>query len=255
MGLFHGNKVEKSMEIMAAFILFFLITAPACQTVRPARTPQELAAAPEPKLFLGSGDSLDVKFFNNPELNETQTVRPDGKIALQLVGEVMAGGKTPGELQKELVRLYTPHLRTPDVTVIVRSFANRRVYVGGHVKNAQFMELKPQMTALEAIMQAGGFDLITAEPSNVVIVRHKEGKRYGAALDLSGAIQGRESQPFYLEPLDIVYVPRSKISKVNLWIDQYINLMIPRVGFTYLAPLGSGATIGIQQTIPVITRP
>lgn len=89
----------------------------------------------------------------------------------------------------------------------------------------------------------------------MVIIRHKDGKRYGCALDFSDALKGKETQPFYLEPQDIVYVPRNKISQVNLWIDQYINQIIPRVGFSYMAPLGSGATIGISPPTTVVTAP
>jgi hypothetical protein len=105
-------------------------------------------------------------------------------------------------------------------------------------------------------MEAGGFDKWRAEIKNVVIIRHRDNQRYGCALDFSGELEGKATQPFYLEPLDIVYVPRTTITAVNLWIDQYINQIVPKVGFTYLAPLGSGATIGMQQTGTVIyTQP
>src|SRR5262245_29884821 len=77
---------------------------------------------PPESVKLAPGDVVDVKFFSVAELNETQAIRPDGKIALQLVGEVDARGKTPQQLREELIRLYTPHLKTADVTVIVRSF-------------------------------------------------------------------------------------------------------------------------------------
>jgi hypothetical protein len=68
-------------------------------------------------------------------------------------------------------------------------------------------------------------------------------------------LKGKEFQPFYLEPEDIIYVPRTVISKVNLWIDQYINQVIPRVGFTYSTLLGSGATIGFTPPTTVVTQP
>ncbi len=215
----------------------------------------EVGSAPEPKLILGTGDVLDFKFFYNPELNDNQTVRPDGKVTLQLVGEVMAQGKAPLELQDEITKLYASQLRRPEATVIVRSLANRRVYVGGFVRNPMLIEMKTRMTALEAIIQAGGFDMWRAEVRNVVIIRHKDNKRYGCALDFSDELQGKEGQPFYLEPLDIVYVPRTTISAVNLWIDQHINQIIPKVGFTYLDVLSNGATIGIQPSTTVYTQP
>jgi polysaccharide export outer membrane protein len=254
---FHGWKLELLMGIFS--ISFALIPVSGCQTGRPAKTPlemsSEIASAPEAKLFLGPGDAVDFKFFYNPELNDSQTVRFDGKITLQLIGEVMAQGKAPIELQEEISKLYASQLRRPEATVIVRSLANRRVYVGGFVRSPGLIEMKTRMTALEAIMQAGGFDMWRAEVKNVVIIRHKDNQRYGCALDFSGELEGKATQPFYLEPMDIVYVPRTTITKVNLWIDQYINQIIPRVGFTYLDPLGSGATIGITPATTVYTSP
>ena len=181
-------------------------------------------------------------------------MRPDGRISLQLIGEVDVNGKTPDQLKQELVKAYTGQLRVPELAVIVRSLMNRRIYVGGDVLRPGMIEMPRRITALEAIMMAGGFDYRRAEVSNVVIVRHKDGQRYGCALDLREALKGKEDQPFYLEPQDIVYVPRNKISQVGLWIDQYINQMVPRVGFTYTTPVGSG-TIGIIPPTTVISPP
>src|SRR4030042_6230584 len=156
------KKSELSL-FLSIFLCFFL---QGCQTIQPSKTPLEMASetivTPEPKLILAPGDTLDFKFFNNPELNENQTIRPDGKISLQLIGEIMATAKSPEELRELLVKLYTPQLRRPEVTVIVRTLANRRVYVGGHVTHPGLLELKPQMTALEAIIPAGGVEAYKA---------------------------------------------------------------------------------------------
>lgn len=251
---FHRWKVGRwEFAITAMAVLLFSLLG--CATVQPAKTPQELASQPEPRLTLGPADVLEFKFFYTPELNDSQTVRPDGKISLQLIGEVDVKGKTPAELREDLVKAYTGQLRVPEVAVIVRSLSTRRVYVGGDVLRPGIIDMPRPITALEAIMQVGGFDYRRAEVSNVVIIRHKDGKRYGCALDFTGALSGKEFQPFFLEPQDIVYVPRNKISQVGLWIDQYINQIIPRVGFTYTAPLAGGATIGIAPSTTVVTPP
>ncbi|GJL55203.1 MAG: hypothetical protein NPIRA02_23350 [Nitrospirales bacterium] len=68
------------------------------------------------------GDLLDVKFFFNPDLNQEATVRPDGKISLQLIGEVMASGQTVEELKALLKQRYENELKNPSITVILRSF-------------------------------------------------------------------------------------------------------------------------------------
>lgn len=225
-----------------------------CTSVKPAVMPQEMITHPEPRLALGPGDVLEIKFFNVPELNETQMIRPDGKITMQLLGEVPAQGKTPSQLQDELVRLYTPELRTPKLTVVVKSLANRRVYVGGHVQRPGLIEMPHPLTALEAIMQAGGFDDRRAEIRNVLVIRHKDGQRYGASLNFKDALQGKEFPNFYLEPQDIVYVPRTKITQVGLWIDQHINSLLPRFGLTFLTPVGT-TTVGISQPTTILTPP
>jgi protein involved in polysaccharide export with SLBB domain len=190
---------------------------------------------------------VEVKFFYTPELNETQTVRPDGKIALQLVGEVETQRMTPAGLRNELLRLYAPHLKDPEIAVIVRSFFNRRVFVGGQVMTPSIVEMPGELTVLEAIMQAGGFDMREAEIRNVIVIRHKENQRYGYSLDLKPTLTGGETQPFFLDPQDIVYVPRTAIVKVDQWIDQHINRLIPQTGFIFSRTVGR-TTIGIDTS-------
>ncbi len=191
------------------------------------------------------GDIVDVKFFYTPELNESQSVRQDGKITLQLIGDVLVEGKTPGQLRQHLVELYAAELKNPEIAVIARAMHGRRVYVGGEVNVPGFLTLTTSLTALEAILQAGGFNRPNARIGGVVIIRHLDGQRYGCKLDLKDALAGKATEPFYLEPNDIVYVPQTRISKVTQWIDQNINALIPDFGFTYSRPIGAG-TIGIQ---------
>ena len=193
------------------------------------------------------GDTIDVKFFYTPELNETQDVRPDGKIALQIIGEVTAADKTPAQLRWLLEKLYAPHLKDPEISVVVRSFSNQRVYVGGQVMRPGTIEVSGQITALEAIMQAGGVDFREAQVKNVVVIRHYKGTRYGYLLNMEPILAGKESRPFFLEAKDIVYVPRTEIAKVNQWVDQYINKIIPKTGFSYAQRRGD-SVIGIDTS-------
>jgi len=218
--------------------------AAGCRHSAVAATTEMPQAEFPPALTISAGDVLDLKFFYTPELNETQAVRPDGRISLQLVGEVDALGKTPAALADELETLYAPHLKRPEVTVIMRSLFNRRVYVGGEVKRPGAIDMPGSMTALEAIMEAGGFDMKTAHVRNVVVIRHRDGRRYGRALDFEDSLAGAEDRAFLLEPNDIVYVPRTSIAKVNQWIDQHINKLVPDFGFFYRMPAGE-ATIGL----------
>lgn len=206
----------------------------------------ELGPSLPPRVDLAPGDVIDVKFYYAPDLNEmAQPVRPDGKITLQLVGDVEVMGKTPEEVREELRTLFTPHLKNPEVAVVVQALVNRRIWVGGQVYAGGMFEMPGRMTVLDAVLQAGGFVSDTAKISNVVVIRHKDGIRYGASIDLEPALAGEPYEPFFLEPYDIVYVPQTTIAKIGQWIDVHINRIIP-FGFTYGYQLNSRSTIGID---------
>jgi len=189
------------------------------------------------RVALEPGDEIEVKFYYTPELDITQTVRPDGKIALQLIGELEVQGKTPAQLREELLKLYGPHLKNPEVAVIVRSLLNRRVYVGGQVVTPGIIEMPAETDVLEAVMQAGGFILPEAEVRNVIVIRHRDGQRYTYSINLKDAIEGNGSQPFYLQPQDIVYVPRTKITMVDQWVEQHITALLPPIPFYFSMPV------------------
>jgi protein involved in polysaccharide export with SLBB domain len=205
----------------------------------------EMTPRPLPKVVIGPGDVLDVKFFDLPELNESQSVRPDGKITLQLVGDVDVAGKSPADITADLTKLFEPHLQKPKVTVLVRSLRSNRVFVGGEVRTPGSYDLSDGMTPLEAVILAGGFETRSARIDNVVLIRHSEGRRYGYTLNLKDAQSAAKSNDFYLEPYDIVWVPRTAISKVDQWVDQHINQIIPRFGLIYTYRVGD-ATIGVD---------
>jgi polysaccharide export outer membrane protein len=219
-----------------------------CQKTRPASTAENMRAMAEQVVVISPGDEVEVKFFYNPELNELQRVRPDGKITLQLLGDIDAAGKQPAELKYVLSRLAEMLLENPEVAVFVRSQVHRFVYVGGAVNNPRSIEIPGRLEALAAIMAAGGFDRRTAYIGNVVVIRHKSGKRYGCALDFRPVLEGQESEPFFLEPEDIVYVPQTPIANVNRWIDQHVNKIIPQLGIIYSRQIGNDSTLAIDTS-------
>lgn len=174
--------------------------------------------------ILQVGDVIDIKFYRAAELNEAMVIiRPDGKISLQYVRDVQATGLEPMELARRLSELYASELRDPSVTVIVREFANQRIYVDGEVKTPKEVPLRGPMTALQALSQAGGC-LTTAEVKKVFLVRYHQAKeiREVKLLNLE-----KVEEDVLLEPLDLVYVPRRGIGDANLFIEQYIYNMVP----------------------------
>ncbi len=184
-------------------------------------------AAPQPPVYLTPGDVIEIKFLYWPELNQEQEIRPDGKIGLQMVGQIDVAGATPEQLDQYLTELYEDKLKEPVITTVVKSFGNRQVYVGGEVQDPGFIELRDGMTALEAIMSAGGVDNLSANASDVLVIRHVEGQRFAKLLDFNAPIDDPQSEPLVLVPRDIVFVPRTRIDQVNQWVDQYITQVIP----------------------------
>lgn len=210
----------------------------------------------KPEVRLSAGDILDIRFFYTPDLNTVQAIRPDGKIALQLVGEVEALGKTPEALREELYMLYSKHISQLDVTVIIQEYGNRRVYVGGQVLTPGGVPMPGQMTVFEAIMLAGGINLEAARYENVVVIRNVNGTWIGGKLDLEDVLHGGESASFGLQALDIVYVPESRIYEVNRWVEQNIRRVLPEVGIGWTFSDGQlrGTTVGVTMNPGDTTR-
>jgi len=211
------------------------------------------AAVPEEEYRIQPGDLLDIKFFYSPELNEQVPVRPDGRITLQLAPELRAGGRTPAELTTLLKETYSRELKKPDVTVIVRTFGNQRVYVDGEVSKPGLVPLTGPTTVLQAISQAGGF-VYTGNPTDVMVIRRgPQDQPLAMLVNIKKVRDGSDlAQDIYLKPFDIVYVPRTGIADANLWIEQYLNRMVPRIGFTYAWPAGKGI-VGIDTTSTFVT--
>ncbi len=227
-------------KVIAANFLFLLLLLIACTHVVKNPTPlsqHSIQTSPytEQEYRIQVGDQLDIKFFYNPELNEQVTVRPDGRISLQLVREIMTADLTPAELTDLLTKKYAKELKMPEVTVIVRSFGSQRVYVDGEVAKPGIVPLVGFVTVLQAISQAGGMK-DSARMSEVVLIRRgTDNKPLTLQVNAQKVIDGTDmSQDIALKPFDIVYVPKSPIANVNVWVDQYIRKNIPiSTGFGY----------------------
>ena len=221
--------------------LFCMITAMALSGCAPnavvnptsfSQMDQQARTSSQKEYVIAPGDMLDIKFMNNPELNElAMPVRPDGRISLQFAPEVKAAGMTPGELTNLLTEKYASELKKPNITVIVRGFADQKAFVDGEVNGPRLIDLKGPTTIMRAITLAGGMRE-TARLSNVIVIRKDyEGKPMGTMVDLRKVIDGTDfSQDIYLMPYDIVYVPKSNIALVDKFVDEYISRVIPGLG-------------------------
>ena len=217
--------------------LLALLLMAAC--TQPARTVVPVGAPPPPSsgpYLLQVGDTLDVKFYRNPELNEEVAVRPDGMISLQLIGDVPAAGLTPAGLAATLKQRYAPELTDPEVSVIVKGFAGHRIFIAGEVGTQGAQSLGAGLTLYQAVQQAGGF-LTSANREQVILIRRgPDGRTTGRSIDVQAVERGeRPEDDVPLLPYDMVFVPRSRIANVNLFVEQYIrnNLPVTSIG---LAP-------------------
>jgi protein involved in polysaccharide export with SLBB domain len=195
-------------------------------------------SAQRSEYVLRAGDVVEIRFFYNPELNDTIQIRPDGRIALPLVGDVALSGDTVAGVTRRLEALYLPHLRSPSVTVQVRSYGSQKVYVGGEVPRPGTVQLVGNLTVVDAIMEAGGLKL-TGDPSRIVLIR-KQGDGTAVARGLALMDSARQPTPDSLTPLlpyDVILIPQTKIARLDRWVDQYVRQLVPldlTLGFSYL---------------------
>lgn len=160
---------------------------------------------------LQRGDELDIRVLRLPELSQECTIRPDGKISLLLLNDVEAAGLTPTALSQKLTSAYAAYYRDPQATVIVRSFSKMNVFVGGEVKQPGGVPLSGDMTALGAVIRAGGLKE-TGKNEKVLLLRGEGGgKREVVNLDLDAVVAGQAAD-LTLRPSDVVYVPKTEIS-------------------------------------------
>jgi polysaccharide export outer membrane protein len=156
---------------------------------------------------LTEGDTLSITFPGSPDLNTAQKIRRDGKIDMKTVGEIQAAGKTPKELEKDILKLYEKDLVLKEVSVLLQSTSYAVFVVGSVLHPGRVMAERP-ISAIEAVMEAGGFDNAKANMKRVVVLRNEEGqplKHY--ILNLKRVLDGKSKQLFYLRPYDILYIP------------------------------------------------
>jgi len=232
----NSRVIFKMLTFASLFLLLLLINA--CSTAVKSPTPFNPRVVEEPSdanvvYEIKALDELDIKFFYNQELNEKVTVRPDGRISLQFAAEVMAAGLTPAELTDVLTEKYSTEFVDPKITVFVRSYEGNRIYVDGEVIKPQMFRLAPDFTVAQAIAAAGGLK-DTARRHDVRVIRRKADKKpLVIPVDLTQVFNGTDiNQDIALQPYDIVYVPKSTIANVNMWVQQYLYNNF-HIGFGY----------------------
>ncbi len=160
---------------------------------------------------LSGADLLQVTVFGVKELDRMTRVGQTGAISFPLVGEVKVGGMTVPEAEAALGNALKDYYRNPQVTIFIKEYGNKKVFVFGQVKKPGAVELptETKLTVLEAISQAEGFTQIAA-PDRTRVVRLVDGKNQSFIIEVSAITKrGEKDKDMALEPNDIVFVPES----------------------------------------------
>lgn len=168
-------------------------------------------AAPVTAYLIGVDDRIQVNVWRNPELSVTVPVRPDGMISVPLVGDVLAGGRTPMAVADSIRDKLGAFVRDPNVTVIVTELRSHeylsRVRVTGAVISPRSLPYRQGMTVLDAVLEAGGPNqFASAERSR--LYRQDEEESLVMKVELEAILKKGDLETNYrLEPGDIITVP------------------------------------------------
>lgn len=160
---------------------------------------------------IGEDDELEISVYGESDLSKTQTVRPDGKIAFPLVGDIQASGLTPDELRAHLTHQLARFVHQPRVTVIVSAYKSKRVAVLGEVQKPGIVPLSAHTSLLEAISVAGGVTE-NADLEGAMLVRQGHVMPADFARLLRGGEVAQNNLP--LESGDIILIPNIAAKKV-----------------------------------------
>ena len=165
-----------------------------------------------PDYVIGPGDVLQVFVWRNPELTTSVPVRPDGRISTPLVEDMVAVGKTPSVLARDIEKVLSDYVRSPQVNVIVTEPASvfSQVRVIGQVARPQAIAYREGMTVLDAVLAVGGLGQFAAG-NRARLMRNVDGKQQEIRIKLGALVNGGDmKQNVPLLPGDVLVVPETR---------------------------------------------
>ncbi len=180
------------------------------------QTPPRLTTVTEDRYRLQPGDVLEVQFRYSPEFNQTVTVQPDGYITLEIGGDLKVAGFTIEQTRAAILRQARTRLQDPVATIVLKEFQRPYFVVAGEVNQPGKIEMRERVTAIQAIMLAGGMKE-TAKSSQVVVFRKiNSDVAEVKLLNLKNIRRTSDLEnDLTLQAGDMVFVPRDKISKIE----------------------------------------
>jgi polysaccharide export outer membrane protein len=181
----------------------------------------------EPEYVLYPGDEIEVATPTAPELTRTLKVGPDGRIALPLIGQIMAADRTLAEVEQVASQAYASELVRPVVELTLKQAGPLKVWVAGEVRTPGVYDMAGDIDAYQAIVMAGDF-LPSGKPQEVALIRRGPGgRRMMRVVDL----RPRRGEVVALRRGDILYVPRSNLGELANFFTQVRNAL--PIGFSY----------------------
>lgn len=204
------NPLHKTIRYLATGIAL-LFTVSGCGTSGNVEQPVASSLGVVDEYRLGSGDGVLISVWRNPDLSVNVPVRPDGKISVPLVGDVLVEGKTTEQLSKEIQDSLSDYIRNPQVTVIVQNPTSadyiHRIRVTGAVAAPQSIPYRKGITVLDVILEAGGVTPFAKSNAAKLYRQTKEGSKV-YPIYLSNILEkGRLETNYTLLPQDIITVP------------------------------------------------
>ena len=193
--------------------------------------PPRLTTVTEERYRLQPGDVMEVQYRYSPEFNQTVTVQPDGYITLEVGGDLKIAGMTIEQARQAILKVARTRLQDPVATVVLKEFQRPYFVVSGEVAQPGKIEMRERVTALQAIMLAGGMKE-GAKSSQIVVFRKiNSDVAEVKVLNLKSIRRTSDLEnDLTLQPGDMVYVPRDKLSKVERFmrLASVAALMAPR---------------------------
>ena len=204
--------MKHSLLLLAAICLLVMPLVARAQDQRPPR----LTTVTEDRYRLQPGDVLEVQFRYSPEFNQQVTVQPDGYISLEIGGDLKVAGMTIEQTRQTILKQASKRLQDPVATIVLKEFQRPYFVVAGEVAQPGKIEMRERVTAIQAIMLAGGMKE-TAKSSQVVVFRKINSDVAEVKLLNLKSIRRTSDleNDLTLQAGDMVFVPRDKISKIE----------------------------------------
>ena len=197
--------------ILSAMTAVSVLTQAGCGGAPELPPAPPAASLPSAEYRIGPGDNLNIFVWRNPELTVTVPVRPDGRVSIPLVEDVVAIGKTPTALAREYEKRLAKYIKEPLVTVIVEGFVGPipdQVRIIGEAAQPRALPYRADMTVLDAMIAVGGLTRYAAG-NDSVLIRTANGEQTTYSVHLSSLIRdGDVSSNVALQPGDILIIPQ-----------------------------------------------